>query len=155
MAPLRLSWGVTPYSMEAPFLMASSALPRGQSLSALIAATLCYVWGAVLLWLGVAVMLPIFSRHRFAIAAALFPLVVLTIAVTYVVSGYLIAQRRRIGAWFGVTVAVLTALVQGVLHLDIMWISLTPIWLAVNALLLGLLLTNWRRFHLGAPRNGP
>ena len=49
-------------------------------------------------------------------------------------------------------VAVLTALLQLGLHLDIMWISLTPGWLAVDALLLALLLTNWRRFDRGARR---
>ena len=96
--------------------------------------------------------LPLFSRHGFAIAAALFPSIVLIIAVIYCVTGYFIAQRRRVGAWLGVAVAVLTALLQLVLHLDIMWISLTPGWLALDALLLVLLLTNWRCFDRGAPR---
>jgi hypothetical protein len=112
------------------------------------------MWGATLLLLSIIVTLPMFSRHGFAIAAALFPFVVLIIAVTYCVTGYLIGQRRRLGAWFGVTVATLTALLQFVLHLDIMWISLTPAWLAVDALVLLLLLTNWRHFDNGAPRVG-
>lgn len=97
-------------------------------------------------------MLPLFSRHRVAIAAALFPLVVSIMAVAYCITGYLIAQQRRLGARLGVAVAVLTALLQLGLHLDIMWISLTPGWLAVDALLLALLLTNWRRFDRGARR---
>ena len=120
----------------------------------LITAALCYSWGGILLLLTVAMTLPMFSRHGFVLAAAGFPLVVLIIAVTYCVTGYLIARRRRFGAWLGVTVATLTALLQFVLHLNIMWTSLTPGWLAVNALLLVLLLANWRRFDYGAPGTG-
>ena len=105
-----------------------------------------------MLWLSVAVTLPLVSRHRIAIAGALFPVVVLIIAGTYCVTGYLIARQRPLGAWLGVTVATLTALLQFVLHLYIMRVSLTPGWLAVDALLLGLLLTNWRHFDHDARR---
>jgi hypothetical protein len=38
------------------------------------------------------------------------------------------------------------ALLQFVVHLDIMWISLTPAWIIVDTLLLVVLLANWRRF---------
>ena len=112
----------------------------------LIASTLCYIWGAIMLWLVIVMLVPLFSRRGFAIAGALFPCIVLIVAVTYFVTGFLIGRRRRSGAWLGVTVAIFTALLQSVMHLDIMWISLTPGWLALDALLLLLLLSNWRRF---------
>lgn len=112
----------------------------------LIASTLCYLWGLMLLLVAVAAVAPAFSRHGFAIAAALFPLIVLIVAVPYFVTGYFISRRRRLGAWLGVTVAMVTALLQFVMHLDIMWISLTPAWIIVDTLLLVVLLTNWRRF---------
>jgi hypothetical protein len=122
-----------------------------QSLPVLIASTLCYLWGTILLLVALASAAPIFSRHGFVIAAALFPLIVLIVAVTYCVTGYFIGRRRRLGAWLGVTVATLTALLQFVMHLDIMWISLTPGWLIVDTLLLVVLLANWRRFDQSAP----
>jgi hypothetical protein len=96
---------------------------------------LCYIWGAIMLGLAIVVLVPMFSRRGFAIAAALFPFILLIIAATYCVTGYLIGRRRRFGAWLGVTVATLTALLQLVMHLNIMRISLTPGWLAVDALL--------------------
>jgi hypothetical protein len=128
--------------------------PRNRSLPVLIASMLCYIWGAIMVGLAIVVLVPMFSRRGFAIAAALFPFIVLVIAVTYCVMGYLIGRRRRFGAWLGVTVATLTALLQLVMHLNIMRINLTPGWLAVDALLLVLLLSNWRRFDQVAPRVG-
>jgi hypothetical protein len=107
-----------------------------------------------MLVIAIVTLVPMFSGRGFAIAAALFPFIVLIIAVMYCVMGYLIGQRRRFGAWLGVTVATLTALLQFVMHLDIMWISLTPGWLAIDGLLLVLLLSNWRRFDQVAPRVG-
>ena len=120
--------------------------PRRHSLPVLIAGALCYIWGAILLLLTMDMMLHLFSRRGFAFAGAPFPLIVLIIGVTYCVTAYRITQRRRSGAWLGVIVAALTALLQFILHLDIMWISLTPAWLALDALVIVLLLTNWRRF---------
>jgi len=117
-----------------------------QSLPVLIASTLCYLWGTILLLVALASAAPMLSRHGFVIAAALFPLIVLIVAVTYGVTGYFIGQRRRFGAWLGVTVATLTAFLQFVMHLDMMWISLTPGWLIVDTLLLVVLIANWRRF---------
>lgn len=49
------------------------------------------------------------------IAGALFPVIVLILALTYFVTGYFIGRRRRFGAWLGVTVATATALLQFVL----------------------------------------
>ena len=128
-----------------------TTLRAGRSLPVLIAASLCYIWGAVLLLVSVASALPMVSRHAFALAGAVFPFIVLIIGVTYCVTGRLIGQRRRFGAWLGAAVATLTALLQFVLHLYIMWISLTPAWLVIDALVLVLLLTNWRHFDHGAP----
>jgi len=91
------------------------------------------------------------SGHGFGIAAALFPAIVLLIALTYCTTGYLIARRRRLGAWLGVTVAILTLPLQFIMHLDIMWTSLTPGWLITDALLLAVLLTSWRLFDQRAP----
>ncbi|MFL5612943.1 MAG: hypothetical protein ACJ796_04705 [Gemmatimonadaceae bacterium] len=112
---------------------------------------LCYLWGIVLLTVAIAAASPMFSGHGFVIAAALFPLVVLIVAVAYFVTGYFIHRRRRLGAWLGITVAIVTALLQFVMHLDFMWINLTPAWLVVDAVLLVVLLANWRRFDQ-APR---
>ena len=128
-----------------------SARSDGRSLPLLIASTLCFSWSALLLLLTVLVAIPMFSGHGFAIAAALFPAVVLMIAGTYGLTGYLIYRRRRSGAWLGVAVAVLGALLQFAIHLDIMSTSLTPGWLAVDAVLLVCLLTNWGRLDEAAP----
>lgn len=111
-----------------------------------IAASLCYVWGFILLLNAMAGAAPMFSGHGFVIVAAVLPAIVLMIALTYGITGYLIGRRRRVGAWLGVTVAILTGLLQSVMHLDIRWISLTPGWLVVDALLLVVLLTSWRVF---------
>ena len=102
----------------------------------------------------IAIVLPMFSGHGFAIAATPFLFIVLIIALTYGVTGYLIGRRRRFGAWLGVVVATLTALLQLVMHLDLMRISLTPAWLALDAVLLVLLLTNWPHFNHVAPSVG-
>lgn len=112
---------------------------------------LCYLWGIVLLTVAIAAASPVFSGHGFVLAAALFPLIVLIVAVAYFVIGYFIQRRRRLGAWLGITVAIVTAFLQFVMHLDLMWISLTPAWLVVDAVLLVVLLANWRRFDQ-APR---
>jgi len=98
---------------------------------------------------------PLFSGHGFAIAGALFSMIVLAIALIYCLVGYLMHLRSRTGAWLGVTVAALTLPLQLVMHLDLMWVSLTPVWLAVDALVLILLLANWRRFQQVPPRAGP
>lgn len=47
-----------------------------------------------MLVLAIVVLIPTFSGREFAIAAAFFPFIVLMIAVTYCVTGYLIGQRR-------------------------------------------------------------
>lgn len=126
-----------------------------RSLPVLLASILCYLWGIILLSVAVAAASPMFSGHGFVIAAALFPLIVLTVAVPYFITGYFISRRRRLGAWLGVALATLTALLQFVMHLDIMWISLTPGWLVVDALLLVVLVANWRRFDQPARGVGP
>jgi len=95
-----------------------------------------------LLLVAVASVAPMFSRHGFSIAGALFPLIVLIIALAYCVTGYFIGQRRRLGRWLGLTVATLTLLLQLVMQLDIMRISLKPAWIIVDTLLLVILLAN-------------
>src|SRR5262249_47267186 len=132
----------------------SSDSPRRQFLPVMIASTLCFLWAAILLLLIILVVFPKSSGSGFAIAALPFLFIVLIIAVTYGLTGYLIGRRRRFGAWLGVTVATLTALLQLIMHLNIMWISLTPAWLALDAVLLVLLLTNWRHLDRGAPSVG-
>jgi hypothetical protein len=97
----------------------------------------------------------LFAGHGTAIAGALFSIIVLAIALIYFVVGYLLHRRRRAGAWLGATVAALTLPLQLVMHLDVMWVSLTPAWLAIDALVLILLLTNWRRFEQPPPPTGP
>lgn len=100
----------------------------------------------MLLVVAIAAVTPAFSRHGFMIAAVLFPSIVLMVAATYFVTGYFISRRRRLGAWLGVVVAVVTAALQLVMHFAIMWISLTPAWIIVDTLLLVVLLANWRHF---------
>lgn len=110
------------------------------------ASILCFLWGIVLLLVAGASAAPMFSGHRFAIAGAMFPLIVLLVALAYCVTGYLIGRRRRLGAWLGLTIGTLTLLLQPVIQLDIMYISLKPGWIIVDTLLLAVLLASWRRF---------
>ena len=133
-------------------LSTSLDVPSNRFLLILVASILCYIWGAILLLLSVVVVIPMLSGRSTVIAGALFPVVVLIIALTYFLTGYFIGRRRRLGAWLGITVSTGTALLQFVLHLDMMRISLTPSWLAIDALLFTLVLTNWRRFDRVARR---
>ena len=101
-----------------------------------------------------AMVIPMFSAHGLVVTALLFPFVVLIIGVAYVLTGDLIRRRRRLGAWLGVTLGALTAILQFVMHLYILRLNLTPGWLVVDALLLVLLLANWGQFGKAAPGVG-
>ena len=141
-----------PFNQRLETPIAQDSRPSGsQALPIRIASVLCYVWGFILLVNATAGAVPMFSGHGFVIAAALFPGIVLMIALTYGTTGYLISRRSRVGAWLGVTLAILTGLLQFDMHLDIMWISLTPGWLVVDTILLVVLLTSWRYFGQRAP----
>jgi hypothetical protein len=127
---------------------------RKPAVPILIASALCLVWGAVLLYLAIVVLVPLFAGHGGALGGALFAVIVLVIAVLYGVTGYLIGQQRRTGARLGVIVAALTVPLQLVMHLDIRRTNLTPAWLLVDAAVLALVLSNWRRFDRIGPTVG-
>lgn len=121
--------------------------PRKQPVPIVVASSLSYAWGAILLVSTVAVLLPLLSRPRAFIAALGFLSIVLVIAVAYCLSGYLIHRRRSIGAWFSATLVTLTTALQLVMHLNFWGVNMKPPWLLVNALLLVLLVTNWARLR--------
>jgi len=121
--------------------------PRKQPVPIVVASSLSYAWGVVLLVSTVAVLLPLLSRRLALIAALAFLSIVLVIAVAYCLSGYLIHRRPSVGAWVSATLVTLTTALQLVMHLNFWGVNMKPLWLLVNALLLVFLLTNWARLR--------
>ena len=120
--------------------------PRKQPTPIVIAWCLCYAWGILLVVPTVAILARLLSKPRTFMAAMTFLSIVLFIGIAYGVGGYLICSRRRAAAWFTGILAVLTSALQLSMHLNFDGIDMKAPWLIVNALLLILLLTNWRRF---------
>jgi len=123
--------------------------PRKQPTQIVVAWSLCYAWGIILLVPSVVILAPLLSKPRAFIGALGFLSIVVIIGVAYCFSGYLIRRRRPSGAWFTATVVALTTALQFSMRLNFAHVNMKPPWLIVNALLLILLLTNWARFREG------
>jgi len=127
----------------------SPASPRKQPTQIVVAWSLCYAWGIILLVPTVVILVPLLSRPRAFIGAMGFLSIVLIIGAAYCLSGHLIRRRRRFGAWFTGTVVAVTTALQFSMHLNFAHVNMKPPWLIVNALLLILLLTNRACFREG------
>jgi len=123
--------------------------PRKQPAPVVIAWSVCYAWGIILLVPSVVILVPLVSRPRAFIGAMGFLSIVVIIGIAYCFSGYLIHRQRRSGTWFTAILVVLTSALQFSMHLNFEGVNMKPPWLIVNALLLILLFTNWARFGVG------
>lgn len=123
--------------------------PRKQPTPIVIAWCLCYAWGIALLAPTVVILIPLVAKPRTLVSAMAFLSIVVVIGIAYCVAGYLIHRRRSAAAWCTGILVVLTSALQWSMHLNFEGVNMKPPWLIVNALLLILLLTNWRRFGAG------
>lgn len=134
-------------AMTAPLPSIDS--PRKQPTPIVIAWCLCYAWGIALLVPTVVILIPLVSKPRTFMSVMAFLSIVLIIGIAYCVGGYLIHRRRRSAPWFTAVLVLLTSALQLAMHLNFEGVNMKAPWLIVNALLLILLLTNWRRLRNG------
>ena len=116
----------------------SSPPPRPQGL--LIASTLCWLWGVLMAFSGVALLIPAIAMRGIGSGPALFALGFCILAIAYCVAGYLVRQLRLIGGW----IAVITAGLLSVLQLVGGATRAVGVGLVVNLAIVALVVINWR-----------
>jgi len=115
----------------------------------LVASTLCWLWGVVVLLSSVALLIPAVAMHGVGSVEVLFPAAMFLVSCAYLFAGYALRRQRRAGGWSGGSAAVLMVglLVRSGLP------GVTIIAFLVNVAIVALVLLNWR--HLGrAPGSG-
>lgn len=122
----------------------SAEPPRRAPGAVLVASTLCYVWGALLVLSAISQVIALASMYGLLSGQLLHSAAIFLVALAYLVAGRTIRRRRPLGFWLGAGLALGTGLLQ--LYIQI---NATPVWLGLDALLLILLALNRRAFGIG------
>ena len=112
--------------------------PRKRTAPIVIASSLCYAWGVILLVLTLEALLPLRSRPRALVGALGFLSIVIILGAAYCLGGFLLRRRGRSGVWFTGILVVLTTALQFVMQLNFHHVDMKLPWLVVNAILLAL-----------------
>lgn len=114
--------------------------PRPQGLS--IASTLCWLWGVVLLVVGLYQIVRATAGPRSWTGPSLYAGVLLLLGGMYVYGGYALRKQRQAGGWVSGAAAVLMSTLP--LHEPAMQ---SPWGIVMNLAILGLILANWRHLR--------
>ncbi len=114
--------------------------PRPQSLS--IASTVCWLWGAVLLVVGVYQIVRATAGQRSWTGPTLYAGVLLLLGGMFVFGGFALRRQRQAGAWVSGAAAVLVSALP--LHEPAIQ---SPMGIAMSLAILGLVLANWRHLR--------
>ena len=104
------------------------------------------MWGCLMGFVAVAILVPAIATSGAAIGGLVVPGALLLLAAAYVYAGYALRKERRAGGWAAVAAAGCMATLQlrnGV-------VSAAGVSLVVNLAILALVLTNWRHLRRAA-----
>ena len=113
----------------------------------LIASTLCWLWGVIVGFSGVALLIPAMAVRGMGGGPLMFGVAVCVLAVAYCVAGYMLRRARLVGGWIAIVAASLLSMLQ----LLTTGARALSIGLLVNVALITLVVINWR--YLRAPRS--
>ena len=128
--------------MTEPSGLQSSVDSPGRPQALLIASTLCWVWGILIVLIGISVLIPAIAMRGLSSRSAIFALGLCLFGLGYCSAGYLVRKMRLIGGWI--------ALVAAVLFCPAQFVGGTAqavVGLVVNLAIVVLVMANWRRLR--------
>ena len=109
-----------------------------------VASTLCWLWGAVVLVVGIALLLGAVAGPRLLSGPFVVGVAFLLLALGYLYGGYGLRKQHSASGWVALGVAACTM----ILHFRNGITAAASVSLVVNLVIVGLVLANWR--HLGS-----
>ncbi len=109
----------------------------------MVASTLCWLWGAIMVLVSLALLIPAIAAHGVGGGAVVVPAAFLLLAAAYLYGGYAVRKQRRAGGWAAAGAAGFMAALQLRNGLS----RAAGASLVVNLVILGLVVANWRHLR--------
>lgn len=130
--------------MSAPAAQQTATAPAPRPQGLLIASTLCWVWGILIGFSGVALVIPAVAGRDMGAGPVFLAVMFLPVAAAYCAAGYLVRKARLVGGWIAACTA---GLMSALLFLGGIR-GTQSVGLAINLVIIVLVVSN--RKHLRA-----